>query len=102
VGVPIEQIADESSNRDALILIIARSPRWKRLLDEGKYASVSAMAKALGINRWYMARLLRISLLAPDIIEAIVDGRGPDGISIEKLRQVLPMLWSEQRTLLGV
>lgn len=48
-----------------------------------------------------MARLLRVSLLAPDIVEAIVDGIEPDEMSIEKLRKPLPMLWAEQRSALG-
>ncbi|MHB1000799.1 MAG: hypothetical protein ACYC27_16275 [Armatimonadota bacterium] len=93
---------DTCRHHDALVIAIARALRWKKLLDEGKYPSVAAMAEDFGMSRWYLARLLRISLLAPDIIELIVDGREPEGMSIEKLRKPLPMLWSEQRALLGL
>jgi len=59
------------------------------------------LAQAVKINRHYLARLLRLTLLAPDIIEAILDGREPDGMSIEKLRRPIPLLWEEQRELTG-
>jgi len=98
----MEQGVDLFPHHDALVIAIARSLRWKKLLDDGKYPSVAAMAEDIGISRWYMARLLRISLLAPDLMEAIVDGREPDGMSIEKLRKPLPMLWSEQRSMLAL
>jgi hypothetical protein len=83
-------------NHDALLAALARAFRWKKLLDEGTYPSVAAMAKALGISRYHMARMLRLTLLAPDIVESIVDGREHDGMSIQKLRKTMPMLWSEQ------
>jgi len=94
------QSEDTIPHHDALVIAIARALRWKKLLDEGKYPTVAAMARDLGISRWYMARMLRISLLAPDLVEAIVDGREPDGMSIKKLRKPLSMLWSEQRSVL--
>lgn len=82
---------------DAMVVALARAFRWKKMLDEGKYCSIAEMGEALGINRFYLARLLRLTLLAPDIIEAIVDGRESDGMSIEQLRRPMPLLWEEQR-----
>ena len=88
---------DSSTNyHEALVIAISRAHRWKKLLDEGKYVSVVEMSNALGINRYYLARLLRLTLLAPDIVETILDGCEPDGLSIEQLRRPMPLLWEEQ------
>lgn len=86
--------------RNAMLIAIARGFRWKKLLDEGRYMSIRQMADDLGVVAPYMSRLIRLTFLAPDIIEAIVDGREPNGLSIERLRQPMPLLWEEQRQLL--
>lgn len=82
--------------QEALVIAISRAHRWKKLLEEGKYRSVAHMARTLKMNRYYMARLLRLTLLAPEIVEAILGGREPDGMSLEVLRSPLPMFWHEQ------
>ena len=56
-----------------------RAHRWKRLLENGTYASISELAKAEKIDRGYLGRILQLTLLAPDIVEAILDGRQPTG-----------------------
>lgn len=86
--------------RNAMVIAIARGFRWRRLLDEGRYISIRQMADDLGVAAPYMSRLIRLTLLAPDIIEAIVNGREPDGMSIERLRQPMSLLWEEQKRLL--
>ncbi len=64
---------------NTLIKALARAFRWKRMLETGEFASISEMAEREGIAFTYMARVLRLSLLAPDIVEAILDGRqGPE------------------------
>jgi hypothetical protein len=87
--------------RNAMLIAIARGFRWRKLLDEGRYMSIRHMADDLGIVAPYMSRLIRLTFLAPDIIEAIVDGREPNGMSIEKLRRQMPLLWNEQRRVLA-
>ncbi len=87
--------------RNAMLISIARGFRWRKLLDEGRYMSIRQMANDLGVVAPYMSRLIRLTFLAPDIIEAIVDGREPDGMSIEKLRRPTPLLWDEQRRVLA-
>ncbi len=57
----------------------ARAWRWQKLLDEGAHLSVSEIAEAEGINKSYVSRILRLALLAPDLIEAIVEGRAHAG-----------------------
>jgi hypothetical protein len=75
----------------------------------GEYASLSRakprgledLAKDVGCHRTYVGRMLRLTSLAPDIIEAILRGNEPDGLSLEKLRKNLPVRWDEQRKMLG-
>lgn len=85
---------------EALVIAISRAHRWKKMLDEGRYGSIAELAQAVKMNRHYLARLLRLTLLAPDIIEAILDGREPDGMSLEQLRRPMSMVWEEQRKML--
>ena len=86
--------------RNAMLIAIARGFRWRKLLDEGRYMSIRHMADDLGVVAPYMSRLIRLTFLAPDIIEAIVDGREPNGMSIERLRRPMPLLWEQQRELI--
>ena len=85
---------------EALVIAISRAHRWKKMLDEGRYGSIAELAQAVKTNRHYLARLLRLTLLAPDIIEAILDGREPDGMSLEQLRKPMSMVWEQQRIVL--
>nr|WP_221244337.1 hypothetical protein [Neoroseomonas alkaliterrae] len=83
----------------ALVKALARAFRYRRLLDQGRYGSISEMATAERIDRGYLGRLLQITLLAPDIVEAILDGRQPDGLGLPQLLRVLPVQWEAQRQL---
>lgn len=83
-----------------LALAIARALRWQELLEAGTYPSMYALAEKMGVDSRYAARLLDLVLLAPDIIEAILNGTEPDGLSLEKLFRA-PMEWTEQRRVLG-
>ena len=66
----------------ALVKALARAFRYQRLLDEGRYASISEMATAERIERGYLGSILRLTLLAPDIVEAILDGRQLEGLGL--------------------
>jgi hypothetical protein len=59
------------------------------------------MAAAERIERGYLGTLLRLTLLAPDLVEAILDGRQPDGVTLPRLMQPFPTTWAEQRRALG-
>jgi hypothetical protein len=71
------------------------------MLEEGRYASISEMAAAERIERGYLGTLLRLTLLAPDIVEAIPDGRQPPGLGLPQLKEPLPTEWTTQRVALG-
>ena len=64
---------------------LARAFHWQELIDSGRFASVTELAEALGVDRSYVGRVMRLALLAPDIVDAIVDGREPSGLSLERL-----------------
>ncbi len=67
------------------------------MLDEGRYASISEMAAAERIERGYVGRVLRLTLLAPDLVEAVPDGRQPAAMTLPALLRPFPVGWREQR-----
>ena len=64
---------------------------------EGGYRSAGEMADAEGVTRSFVNRLLRLTLLAPDIVEAIPEGRRPKGLLLEQLTDAIPSEWDKQR-----
>jgi hypothetical protein len=81
-----------------LLHALVRAFHWQSLLDDGRYASVNELAKANGKNASYVAAILRLTLLAPDIVEDVIDGRQPPTIQLQPLmRDGIPALWEEQR-----
>jgi hypothetical protein len=72
------------------------------MLDDGQYASISEMAAGEKLDRGYLGRLLQLTLLAPDIVEAIVDGRQAEGVTLPGLMEAVPVVWEGQRRALGV
>jgi hypothetical protein len=80
-----------------LVKALARAWRWQRMLDEGVYTSVSEIGDAENISKTYVSRILRLALLAPDIVEAILDGRQPAELQLEDLLEGFPLAWEGQR-----
>jgi hypothetical protein len=80
-----------------LVKALARAWRWQKLLDKGVYGSVTEIAEAEKISKSYVSRILRLALLAPDIVEAILGGWAVQRAMLEKLERPLPMGWEEQR-----
>ena len=81
----------------ALIKALARGFRWRRMLEEGRYASISEMAKAEGVERGYVGSLLRLTLLPPAMVEAILAGRQPQAVTLPALIDGVPVGWEEQK-----
>jgi hypothetical protein len=80
-----------------MLKALARAFRWKRLLETGRYASISEIATAEKIDRGYVGSVLRLTLLAPDIVEAILDGCQPEGLGLPALLKPFPVEWERQR-----
>jgi hypothetical protein len=105
VVTPVRQDSDGTvpTRADpALLKALARAFRYQRLLDEGRYASVTEMAAAERIERGYLGTLLRLTLLASDIIESILNGRAAADLSLPRLLEPFPTDWAEQRDLLAI
>ena len=82
---------------ETLIRALARAHRWKGRLEDGEYRSAAEIAEAEGVTQSFVNRLLRLTLLAPDIVEAILDGWQPKGMVLEELTRAIPSGWEEQR-----
>lgn len=67
------------------------------MLESGRYGTIKEMAAAAKINSSYVSRPLRLTLLAPDIVDAILDGRQPDGMTLPGLLEPFPVGWERQR-----
>jgi hypothetical protein len=81
----------------ALVKALARAFRYQRMLDQGRYASITEMAAAERIERGYLGSLLRLTLLAPDIVSAILDGRRRGALTLPQLLASFPADWAAQR-----
>ena len=91
-GAPTQRRPD-----DALVKALARAFRWKRMLESGDFATVAELAAREGIAVSYLTRVLRLTQLAPDLVEAILEGRQPSSLTLQSLRGQIPDEWSSQR-----
>ena len=82
---------------EALVKTLAQAFHFKRLLDEGHHATIGDLACAKRLDQSFVARVLRLTLLAPDIVEAILDGRQPPTMQRQMLLRGMPQSWAEQR-----
>jgi hypothetical protein len=80
-----------------LVKALARAFRWRRIMEAGRYATINELAAAEKINSSYVSRLLRLTLLAPNIVEAILDGRQPEEMTLPGLMEPFPVGWRQQR-----
>ena len=84
-----------------LIKALTRAYGWKERLFTGGAPSTSAIAKEEGVTERYVGRIMRLAFLAPDIVEAILDGRQPADLELERLLKGIPISWDAQRRALG-
>lgn len=89
--------APRSRPDSALLKALARGFRWKKMLQEGDYQTLEEIADSENINPSYVSRLLRMTLLAPEIVEAILAGRHPPGMTMARAMQPFPMEWKGQQ-----
>jgi hypothetical protein len=86
---------------NTMVKALARAFRWRKLLEAGAFVTVEEIAEAEKINASYIGRVLRLTLLAPDLVEAILDGRQPTAMTLAVLMRPFAVGWSEQRVLLS-
>ena len=92
-----EGTAQARRTDNTLVKALARAYRWKRMLESGEFTTIAELAKREGITKSYLTRVLRLTLLAPDIVEAILDGRQGPQLTLARLLEPFPMGWIEQR-----
>ncbi|MFN3145446.1 MAG: hypothetical protein ACE368_09365 [Paracoccaceae bacterium] len=88
--------AQPRSADNRLVKALARAFRWKRMLESGEFATIAELAEREGIAPSYMTRVLRLTLLAPDIVEGILDGtQGPE-VTLARALEPFPVEWADQ------
>jgi site-specific DNA recombinase len=85
----------------ALILALARARSWMRALRRGEYTNTAEIAQRFGLSDAHVRRNLRLVFLAPDVVEAIVEGRQPRTVTVTMLLQPIPLAWADQRAAFG-
>jgi len=89
--------ATQSQRTDStLVKALARAFRWKRMLESGEFATIAELAEQEGIAPSYMTRVLRLTLLAPDIVEAILDGKQGPEVTLARVLEPFPLAWQQQ------
>jgi hypothetical protein len=103
VVVPSDGAADSRTQRQPiaemespLVKLLARAFYWKCLFDSGEYASLENLAASENVDRSYLSKVLRLTLLAPTIVEEIVEGQESKQLTIEKLLAGMPVSWQQQ------
>ena len=89
---PVQRRTDNT-----LIKALARAFRWKRMLEAGRFATMAELGEHEKIATSYLTRVLRLTLLAPDVVDAMLDGRQGPEITLAKLLDPFPLDWDEQR-----
>jgi ParB-like chromosome segregation protein Spo0J len=102
LAIPAARVGTRPRSRSpdrALVKALARAWRWQRMLDDGIYTTVSDIGDAENISKSYISRILRLALLAPDLVEEILAGQTDHALVLERLERPLPASWDEQRRL---
>jgi hypothetical protein len=92
-----ERAAQKCRADSTLVKALARAFRWKQMLESGEFATIAELAEREGIATSYMTRILRLTQLEPGIIEAVLDGRQGDAVTLARLMDPFPISWIEQR-----
>ena len=94
--VVIESVFAIPKAADFPVPKIVRAYRWRDMLESGDYATVRDLAAAEAINESYLGRILRLTLLSPKILEAILEGKQPATLELDDLMQQFPIEWDRQ------
>lgn len=86
---------------NAMVKALARAFRWRKMLDMGVYSTLVDLARAKRLPPSYVSGILRLTLLAPETVEAILDGRQPAELQLDDLFEGFPLEWERQRAICG-
>jgi hypothetical protein len=96
-GRTLQAVSRRPNIDKVLLKALVRAFRWQKLLDKGTFGTIKEIAAREKIDASYVGDVLRLTLLAPDIVEMILDGHQPPALQFESLRKSLPLAWQEQR-----
>ena len=86
---------------NAVVAALARAFRWRKLINDGVYGSLEDIARKEKLCPPFVSRVMRLTLLSPEVIEAILEDRQPESLTLRKLSKAFPVEWVEQRRLWG-
>ena len=90
-----------SRTDNALLKALAKAYRWRKMIEDGTYASITDLAKTEKINQSYACRVLRLTLLAPSVVAEILDGHTISDLMLKRIMRPLPARWDEQIRILA-
>jgi hypothetical protein len=90
-----------AKTEDALLKALAKAYRWRSQIENGEYASITELAKARGVNDSYACRLLRLTLLSPQIVAEILDARQAPYLALKDITKPMPAVWADQIAVLS-
>jgi hypothetical protein len=93
--------APKARRDETLVNALVRAHRWRRRIESGQAKSITDLAEQEAVSVAYVCRLLPLTCLAPDIVEAILDGRQPKGFRLAEVLGIGPIVWSDQREAWG-
>lgn len=99
--MPTGRVARQKTD-GTLVKAVARAFRWKQMLESGRFTTANELAEREGIAPSYLARLSRLTFLAPEIVEAILEGRQDPGVTLTRLMDAFPTTWAEQHAFFSV
>ena len=92
---------DEPNTDKRLVKAVVRAFQWQGWIDSGKYTDTHELAAKINMERSYVSRVVRLTLLAPDIVESILEGTQPRELTLQKIIKRFPHSWEEQREKYG-
>jgi hypothetical protein len=96
-----EDAAQARGPDSTLVKALARAFRWKRMLESGEFANITELAEREGLTLSYVTRVLRLTLLAPEIVEAILNGKQGHEVTLAIAIESIPAVWEVQKSTLG-
>ena len=102
-GENIDAMADTQEDKTdyTFISALGKAFSWQRMLDDGKYETPKELAKKENVEVTHMYRVMRLTLLTPDIIEAVLNGTQPRTLTLQNVVRGFPVSWQEQRKVFG-
>jgi ParB-like chromosome segregation protein Spo0J len=78
---------------------MVRAHRWREMLESGRHGTAAELSRAEGVTKSYLSRILRLTLLAPDIVEAVLGGKQSRALELKRLLKPFPSNWEDQERL---